>query len=57
MRYTVTKEQHGTTLLRFLRAELEFSSKMIKHLKFMPGGITVNGEHATVRRILQAVGE
>jgi len=53
MRYTVTEDQHGMTLLRFLRAELDFSSKMIKHLKFMPNGITVDGEHATVRRVLQ----
>ena len=52
MQHTVTAEEHGITLLRFLRANLNFSSKMIKHLKFMPGGITVNGEHATVRRIL-----
>ena len=41
------------SLLLFLKRELGFSSKLIKHLKFTEGGITVNGEHATVRRILQ----
>ena len=40
-------------LLQFLKREICFSSKLIKHLKFSPNGIKVNGEHATVRRILQ----
>ena len=53
MRQTVTKEQHGMSLLQYLKRELGFSSKLIKHLKFSPDGITVNGEHATVRRVLQ----
>lgn len=53
MQKKITKEQHGMPLLQYLKHELGFSSKLIKHLKFMPGGITVNGEHATVRRILQ----
>ncbi len=53
MQKRITEEQHGMPLLQYLKHELGFSSKLIKHLKFMPGGITVNGEHATVRRILQ----
>ena len=48
-------EKHGGMLLRqFLRAELKLSSKMMKHLKFCEGGIRVNGEDATVRRVLAA---
>ncbi|MBQ9806488.1 MAG: RluA family pseudouridine synthase [Clostridia bacterium] len=53
MQKRITEEQHGMPLLQYLKHELGFSSKLIKHLKFMTGGITVNGEHATVRRILQ----
>ena len=53
MRKTVTEEQHGMSLLQYLKREMCFSSKLIKHLKFTEGGITVNGSHATVRRILE----
>lgn len=52
MQKRITDEQHGMPLLHYLKHELGFSSKLIKHLKFSPGGITVNGEHATVRRVL-----
>lgn len=52
MQIRITSEQHGTVLRQFLRTELKLSSKMIKHLKFCEGGIRVNGESVTVRRIL-----
>lgn len=52
MQIRITSEQHGTVLRQFLRAELKLSSKMIKHLKFCEGGIRVNGESVTVRRVL-----
>lgn len=53
MQQQITREQHGMTLLFFLKHELGFSSKLIKHLKFTEGGIRINGNHATVRYLLQ----
>ena len=51
MEFTVNKEQEG--LLRdFLRQQLSLSSAQITRLKQKPLGITVNGEHKTVRYIL-----
>ena len=52
MQIEIPKEYDGSLLRQFLRAELRLSSKVIKHLKFLDGGILVNGEHATVRRVL-----
>ena len=54
MQIYIPKEYDGMLLRQYLRAELKLSSKMMKHLKFCDGGIRVNGEHATVRRILTA---
>ncbi len=54
MQITVTEEYNGMQLGQFLRRVLGFSSKMIKHLKFEENGILLNGDHATVRRILQS---
>lgn len=52
MRLTVTKQQHGT-LLRNLLKQMRISSKMMRHLKFLPNGILVNGKQVTVRYLLQ----
>ena len=52
MKITVTKEHDGIVLREYLRREMRLSSKLMKHLKFCEGGIRVNGEHATVRRVL-----
>ncbi len=54
MQMTISQELDGMLLRQLLRAELHLSSKMIKHLKFLPGGILVNGAHVTVRYRLQA---
>lgn len=43
----------GQCIRRILQVELKLSSKMIKYLKYRPLGITVNGNPATVRHILQ----
>lgn len=53
MQITVKQEYNGVPLLRFLRGELQLSSKMLKHLKFLPDGITVNGRQVTVRYLLR----
>lgn len=54
MKMTISQELDGMLLRQLLRAELRLSSKMIKHLKFLPDGILVNGAHVTVRYRLQA---
>ncbi len=54
MHIDIQKEQHGLLLRLFLQRELGLSSKMIKHLKFQPNGITVNGYQVTVRHVLSA---
>ncbi len=43
----------GKTIREYLRCDLGYSGGMLKRLKFMDGGITVNGEFVTVRYILQ----
>ena len=46
----------GQCVRRILQNELKLSTKMIKHLKYRPLGITVDGKSVTVRHILN-VGE
>ena len=54
MRHIISQEHDGEQLLSFLRRQMGFSAKMIKHLKFSPGGILLNGESVTVRKALHA---
>lgn len=54
MQMTIPHAFDGVLLRRFLRVELRLSAKMIKHLKFLPDGILINGEHVTVRYVLKA---
>ena len=48
----IKKEHDGTVLREFLLGEVGISVAMLKHLKFLPDGILVNGKHVTVRHIL-----
>lgn len=50
MRYIITESDNGKTVKDILKFELRLSMAHIKHLKFIENGITLNGEHATVRR-------
>ncbi len=43
----------GKTIREYLRGELGYSGGMLKRLKFMDGGITVNGKFVTVRYVLR----
>ncbi len=52
MRIETDIERNGKTVLEILKKELRLSSKMITALKKSPTGITVDGEHVTVRRVL-----
>ena len=54
MQTKISKEQHGLLLRLFLQRKLGLSSKMIKHLKFQPNGIMVDGQQVTVRHVLSA---
>ena len=53
MRFCIGEEWDGLCVRRILQAELHFSTKMIKYLKYRPDGICVNGQRCTVRRILK----
>lgn len=50
--YTITSHEHGKTVKQFF-AELNYSTEHVKRLKYEPCGITVNGEHKTVRCVLK----
>jgi 23S rRNA pseudouridine1911/1915/1917 synthase len=51
---TIERDHDGMLLRTYLTRVLGLSSKMIKHIKFMPNGITVNGIPRTVRYSLCA---
>lgn len=50
----VNESLHGRTVLDIIRREIGISRATLKHLKFMENGITLNGEHVTVRRVVSA---
>ena len=52
MRIETDINRDGKTVLEILKKELRLSAKMITSLKKSPTGITVDGEHVTVRRVL-----
>lgn len=49
MELKITEELNGATVLEIMRRTLGFSRAFIKHLKFVEGGIELNGKHVTVR--------
>ena len=53
MKRIVRPEEDGITLLALLKGRERLSSRTIKSLKFREGGIKVNGEEVTVRRVLR----
>ena len=58
--YTITASEDGWPLYKVLRERLALSGSRIRHLKYIPGGITVNGASylrsrpVTTRFILKA---
>ena len=54
MKYVISNEQNGKTVKDILRFDIGLSAAFIKHLKFIENGITLNGEHATVRKKVEA---
>ncbi|MBQ8311266.1 MAG: RluA family pseudouridine synthase [Clostridia bacterium] len=53
MQIVITKEQAGLCVRQILKQQLTLSTKMLKYLKYQNNGITVNGEHCTVRYVLR----
>lgn len=53
MKITITEAQDGITVKDWLYKN-KISRALITHLKKIENGITVNGEHATVRRVLHS---
>lgn len=53
LEYIVDEKYDGRTVLEAVKNEICISAAHLKHLKFTEGGIRVNGEHATVRRVLR----
>lgn len=49
MQFVISNACDGMLLRQYLQQHLHLSSKMMRHLKFLPDGITVNGTHVTVR--------
>ena len=52
MQFTISSEQDGMLLRDFLKKHCKLSHRMTKRLKYSEGGIRVNGETVTVRRVL-----
>ena len=52
MDFIIDSKAHGMTVLAFLRYEAGLSGAMLRHLKRVDDGITVNGAHVTVRYTL-----
>ena len=52
MDYIINERLNGNTVKDILRYEIKLSMAFVKHLKFLENGILLNGEHATVRKIV-----
>ena len=53
MDFIIDKAHDQKTVLSYIRHTLSISSRMLTVLKQTENGITVNGEHVTVRRVLK----
>ena len=53
MRIVIDKASDGVTVKEYLFKILSFSVAAVKRVKYREGGITVNGESVTVRRVLR----
>ncbi len=54
MTVVITQENEGKTIRDYLKKTLGFSSGLLKKLKARENGITINGNHVTVRYVLSA---
>ncbi len=51
--YTISSEDEGKLVLRILRDKLELSAAMVRSLKMVEDGITLDGKHVTVREVVK----
>ena len=54
MQIIIKHDGDGSTVKDYLYGNLGYSSNLIKELKKIPDGITVNGQHVTVRYVLKS---
>ena len=54
MEYIITEEQAGKTVKDILRRDLNLSSTLLRRLKTVPDGITLDGARVTVRAVVKA---
>lgn len=54
MEYIIGEKEAGLTVKQYLYDILHFSSASVKRVKYREGGIMLDGERVTVRRVLQA---
>lgn len=52
LEYTATSADSGRSVKDILRQDFQLSARQISRAKFLDGGITVNGEEVTVRKLL-----
>ena len=52
IKYITADEENGHTVKDILRHHFRLSARQISRAKFLAGGILVNGEEVTVRRLL-----
>lgn len=52
MKYTATKNDEGKLMRELILRDIGISRAFLKHLKFIDGGICVNGQKVTVRYVL-----
>ena len=53
MEYIITQELAGKTVKDFLRRDCNLSSSLLRRLKTIPDGITIDGKQVTVRAVLE----
>lgn len=51
--YTIPDEYNGKKVIAYLRGEAKISSRLLKALKQVPNGITLNGEHTRTIDLLR----
>lgn len=54
MQFVIKEEEAGIILRHYLRERLRLSTRFIKKLTSEPGYLTINGNHVTVRYIVQS---
>src|SRR5699024_12517029 len=54
MQFVIKEEEANVILRHYLRERLRLSTRFIKKLTSEPGYLTINGNHVTVRYVIQS---